>query len=156
VPWAVTRVSTTEDLLAVLDAHVGGESEHIETYRRLSNTIGDPIVKLLIDLVVEDEESHHNLMRRMAARLRDDLTATWSEDALPYVPAPKDRQLRGLASAIAAYAKDERHGARELSRLANDARLLYDGVFGLILETMADDSAKHERVLRFVLRRIAD
>ena len=156
MPRAVSRVSTTEDLLAVLDAHVGSESDHIDTYRRLSGTIGDPIATLLIDLIVEDEESHHNLMRRMAARLRDDLTATRSEGALPYVPAPKDRALRGLALVIAAHATGERQGARELSRLANDARLLYDGVFGLILETMADDSAKHERILRFVLRRIAE
>ncbi len=154
--WAVATPSTTEDLLAILDAHVAGESEHIEAYRRLSHTIGDPIVKLLMDLVAEDEERHHDLMRRMAARLRDDIKATQSDGALPYVPSPRNGRLRGFAAVVEAYAKDERQGVRELRRLASDAGLLYDGIFALILETMADDSAKHERVMRFVLRRIAE
>lgn len=153
--WTIPTPSTTEDLLAILSAHVDGESEHIEAYRRLSETMDDPIVKLLMDLVVEDEERHHDLMRRMAARLRDDLQATRSENALPYASSPRNGRLKGFAAIVEAYATDERHGIRELRRLASDAGLLYDGVFALILETMADDSAKHERVMRFVLRRIA-
>ncbi|MEK6206651.1 MAG: hypothetical protein AABM32_03330 [Chloroflexota bacterium] len=150
-----TAPSTTEDLLAILDAHVDGESEHVEAYRRFSHTMSDPIVKLLMDLVVEDEARHHELMRRMAARLRDDIRATRSEDALPYAPSPRNGRLRGFAAVVDAYARDERREVRQLRRLASDAGLLYDGVFALILETMADDSAKHERVMRFVLRRIA-
>jgi rubrerythrin len=153
--WAIPRPSTTEDLLAILTAHVDGESEHIDAYRRLSHAMDDPIVKLLMDLVVEDEERHHELMRRMAARLHDDLQATRSESALPYAAAPRNGRLKAFAAIVDAYARDERHGIRELRRLAADAGLLYDGVFALILETMADDSAKHERVMRFVLRRIA-
>ena len=152
---AITSPTTTEDLLAILSAHVDGESEHIEAYRRLSHTIEDPIVKMLMDLVIEDEERHHDLMRRMAARLRDDLQATRSDAALPYAPSPRNGRLRGFAAIVEAYAKDERQGIRQLRRLACDAGLIYDGVFALLLETMADDSAKHERVMRFVLQRIA-
>lgn len=153
---AITSPSTTEDLLAILSAHVDGEAEHVEAYRRLSMTIDDPIVKFLMDLVVEDEGRHHELMRRMAARLRDDLQATRSESPLPYAPSPRNGRLKAFATIVEAYAKDERHGIRELRRLADDAGLIYGGVFRLILETMADDSAKHERVMRFVLRRIAE
>ena len=154
--WALATPSSTEELRAILSAHVEGESEHIEAYRRLAHTIDDPIVKVLMDLVIEDEQRHHELMRRMAARLRDDLEATRSEAALPYAPSPRNGRLRGFAAVIEAYAKDERQGVRQLHRLANDASLIYDGVFTLLLETMADDSAKHERIMRFVLRRIAD
>ena len=152
----VTLPSTTEDLLAILSAHVDGESEHIEAYRRLAHTIEDPIVKLLMDLMVEDERRHHELMLRMAARLRDDLEATRSVYALPYAPSPRNGRLRAFAAVVEEYARDERKDTRELRRLADNAGLIYDGVFRLILETMADDSAKHERVMRFVLRRIAE
>ena len=152
---AVASPSSTEDLLAILSAHVNGESEHIEAYRRLSHNIEDPIVKLLMDLIVEDEQRHHELMLRMTARLRDDLEATRSVYALPYAPPPRNGRLKAFAAIVEEHARDERRGARELRRLADDARLIYDGVFGLILETMADDSAKHERVMRFVLERIA-
>lgn len=154
--WAVATPSSTEELLAMLGAHVDGESEHIEAYRRLADTIDDPIVKVLMDLVIEDEERHHELMRRMTARLRDDLEATRSEAALPYAPSPRNGRLRGFAAVVEAYAKDERQGVRQLRRLAGDASLIYDGLFALLLETMADDSAKHERIMRFVLRRIAE
>jgi rubrerythrin len=155
VASAITSPTTTEDLLAVLSAHVDGESEHVEAYRRLAQTINDPIVKLLMDLIVEDEQRHHELMMRMAARLRDDLEATRSAYALPYAPSPRNGRLQAFAAIVAEHARDERKGARELRRLADDAGLIYDGVFALLLETMADDSAKHERVMRFVLRRIA-
>jgi hypothetical protein len=153
---AASSPSSTEDLLAILTSHVDGESEHIEGYRRLSHVIDDPIVKLLMDLVVEDEERHHELMRRMAARLGDDIHATRSDSALPYATSPRNGRLRGFAAVVDAYARDERQGIRQLRRLASEAGLLYDGVFSLLLETMADDSAKHERVMRFVLRRIAE
>jgi rubrerythrin len=156
VASAITSPTTTEDLLAILTAHVDGESEHVEAYRRLAHTMNDPIVKMLMDLVIEDEERHHDLMRRMSARLRDDLEATRSDSALPYAPSPRNGRLKGFAAIVEAYAKDERQGIRQLRRLASDAGLIYDGVFALLLETMADDSAKHERVMRFVLRRIAE
>lgn len=152
---AIPAPSTTEDLLAVLNAHVEGEAEHIEAYRRLAHTIDDPIVKLLMDLVVEDEQRHHELMLRMAARLGDDLQATRSANALPYAPSPRNGRLRAFAAIVDEHARDERQGVRVLRRLADDAGLIYGGLFRLILETMADDSAKHERVMRFVLQRIA-
>lgn len=152
---AITSPTTSEDLLAILSAHVDGESEHIEAYRRLSHTIEDPIVKLLMDLVIEDEQRHHELMLRMAARLSDDLQATRSANALPYAPSPRNGRLRAFAAIVDEHARDERQGVRELRRLADEAGLIYDGLFRLILETMADDSAKHERVMRFVLQRIA-
>jgi len=40
--------------------------------------------------------------------------------------------------------------------LAKHASGLYGGVFSLLLETMARDSEKHERIMRFILQRLSD
>jgi CRISPR/Cas system-associated protein Csm6 len=107
-----------------------------------------------MDLVLEDEERHHDLFRRMTARMREDVEATHSAEALPYRSATENGRSRDLARVVESYARDESETAQTLRRLAKDARPLYGGLFGLLLDTMADDSQKHERVMRFVLSRI--
>jgi rubrerythrin len=151
--WNVAAPSTTDELLRILDGHVGGETEHIDAYRKLAYEIADPVVSVLMDLVIEDEERHHDLLHRMASRLRNDLEATKSADALPYASRAPDGG-QGLAAVVEGYARDETTSAREMRRLAKDARSLYGGLLGLLLDTMADDSEKHERILRFVLKRL--
>jgi rubrerythrin len=153
--WNVVAPSTTDELLRILDAHVGGETEHIDAYRKLAHEIADPVVAVLMDLVIEDEERHHDLLRRMASRLRNDIEATRAEDALPYASrAPDGRHGEELAAVVEGYARDETTSAHEMRHLAKDARSLYGGLLGLLLDTMADDSEKHERIMRFVLKRL--
>lgn len=155
MPWQVAAPSTTEELLRIFEAHTSGEAKHIDAYRALAHSVSDPIVSVLMDLVLEDEERHHDLFRRMTARLRDDIEATRSAEALPYRSATENGRSRDVAHVVESYARDESETARTLRSLAKDARLLYGGLFGLLLDTMADDSEKHERVMRFVLSRIS-
>jgi rubrerythrin len=155
VPWQVAVPETTEELLRIFEAHTSGEAKHIDAYRDLAQSVADPIVSVLMDLVLEDEERHHDLFRRMTARLRDDVEATRSAEALPYRAATDQGRSRDVADVVESYARDETETARTLRHLAKDARLLYGGLFGLLLDTMADDSEKHERVMRFVLSRIS-
>jgi hypothetical protein len=58
-----------------------------------------------------------------------------------------------LVAALETYAQQEEEGARHLRRLAAEQADLYDGLFGLILETMALDSDKHARILRYLEQR---
>jgi rubrerythrin len=108
----------------------------------------------MMDLVIEDEDRHHDLLRRMAARLRNDIEATSEAGALPYTRSEKGRWAKEIAGLVEDYARDEIAGSREMRRLARECRSLYDGMLGLLLDTMADDSEKHERILRFILKRL--
>src|SRR5438132_8066604 len=104
---------------------------------------------------LEDEERHHALLRRMAARLGDDIEMTRSTSALPSTAPPTDTSATILAL-TREYAEDEHKGAGILRDLAKHASGLYGGVFSLLLETMARDSEKHERIMRFILQRLSD
>jgi rubrerythrin len=155
VPWDGSGASSAERLQAVIESHATGEEAHMASYRRLGTLSRDLVTAMLVDLVLEDEERHHGLLRRMAGRLRDDLELTRSKSSLP-AGAPPDDTSATLLALTREYAEDERKGATTLRRLAKQASGLYGGVFSLLLETMARDSEKHERVMRFILRRLSD
>lgn len=143
-----------ERVLQALADHEAGEEDAIATYQRMAAD-DDPAIAVLMRLVLEDEERHHQLIDRIATSLRDNLNWTHSPNALPAV-AP----LPGLPPSISAttarsLADDERRGARQLRSLARELAQSYDGLLSLLLEMMALDSEKHERVLRYVERRLA-
>ena len=51
-------------------------------------------------------------------------------------------------------ATHERDSYHHMHGLARQLSTVHDGLFTLLLESMALDSQRHERILRFVLRRI--
>ena len=152
---AESAIAPAERFEHVIEAHVANEAEHVAEYRAFAAQAKDPLVATLLSLVVEDEERHHALMRRMALRLRDDIEMTRSLDALEVFPMGRGGTA-GLAERSRAYADDERQGAKVLRDLAREAGHMYGGAFALLLETMARDSEKHELVMRFIVRRLAD
>ena len=143
--------SPLERLLDAFEAHIASEADSIATYRQLSESTTDPVVALLTRLIVADEAQHHRLLERMATTLRDDLNWTHSPDALPAATGEHDEKLLELTRALA---DQERHSGRELRALARQQRHAFDGLFELLLEVMAMDSDKHERILRFLARRM--
>ena len=44
---------------------------------------GDPVVKLLVGLILEDEQRHHSLLRSMVRRLQEEVEFVASASALP-------------------------------------------------------------------------
>ena len=154
-PLTQPRISPIEQLENVIEAHVRNEAEHVFGYRAIAAEVKDPLAAMLVSLVIEDEERHHELMRRMAARLRDDIAGTRSDEGLRVFPVGGGGTA-SLAERTRAYADDEREGAKVLRELAKDTGRIYGGAFALLLETMARDSEKHELVMRFILRRLED
>ena len=80
---AMDGLSPYEYLLRALESHISSERDALSHYRQLAEQTKDPIVELVMGLILEDEERHHALMRRIAARLQDDLNWTHSAEALP-------------------------------------------------------------------------
>lgn len=128
------------------------EEGSMDAYRELKD-IGDPVVAVLMDLVLEDEAKHHELLRRMALRLRDDIDMTRTPDALAASPAGHHGGP-DVAAVIRTYANEEREGAKLMRRIAKEEHTLYGGVFSMLLDVMARDSEKHEAIMRFILSRL--
>ena len=147
-------------LLRVFESHAAAETDTLVEYRRLAESSADPMVALLMQLVLEDEERHHGLLARMSTRLRDALNWTHSANALPTGTAPgaKDRAAavahKATLAAVRGSALHEREGARQLREIAKQQQDLYGGLFSLLLQIMAMDSEKHETILRFIDQRL--
>jgi rubrerythrin len=157
VPAVETPAESPLDrLLVAFERHVASEADTVAAYRQLTETSADPVVALLMQQVVDDEERHHQLLGGMAARLRDTLQWTHSPDALPTRGTPPEAEAGALLAQVREFARQERDGARQARELAKQQAELYDGLFALLLETMAADSEKHERILSFIARRIQE
>jgi len=141
-------------LLNAIEHHASLESEALGQYEHMAEASGDPVIALVMRLILEDEERHHGLLKRISSTLRDALNWTYSSNALPRATAgdvATDEDLPALARALI---DEEKTGAHALRRLAQREKGLGGGLDSLLLEMMAMDSEKHARLLTFVQRRL--
>ncbi len=151
--WAADRSPVSERLVRALEAHEAAEAESLDSYHQLADASGDVVVAALVRLVIEDEKRHQQLLLQMTAPIdrRDGL-----DGALAPVPLSPDALEDRTAAIVATRAliREEREGARHLRHLARQEHQLHDGVYAILLESMARDSEKHEHILRYVLKRL--
>src|SRR5437868_15094016 len=99
--------------------------------------------RVLLETGLEDEESHHGLLKRIEASLRDALNWTHSPNALPAAASPQQPVAGELAAAARVLIEEERTGARILRGVAQLEKGIDSGLHSLLLEMMAMDSEKH-------------
>ena len=145
--------SLPQHLLRAVRTHVASEEESLTEYQHMVDTTPDPVVKLLMRLLLEDEKTHHRLLKRIAVSLSDELQWTRSSDALPAGAVPSGGNAETIAR-LREWIRHESEDARHMRRAAKQNSDLYSGLFTLLMEAMAADSQKHERFLRFILRRM--
>jgi rubrerythrin len=139
-----------DQLLAAIEQHEAAETESIRTYQELSLSAGDPLVSLVMRLILEEEDRHHTVLKRMAIMLRESPSLAHLAE-----PPTLDEDLaRSTRERISAAIAGEHEGARKLSALAREAAGHADGVTSLLLAMLAKDSEKHEAMLRFALDRL--
>jgi hypothetical protein len=127
-------------------AHVREEAQFLHAYRELADGIADEGVRLLIELIVDDEERHHALMARIAAAARGDL----GEDALSAPDLSAD-ELDRLLPPTEQFLEAEREDRRRLQELARTLRPLQDeNLWPLLVELMEMDTRKHVRILEYL------
>ena len=112
---------TDERLLALVEMHIQAEAADLEGYRELASS-PDPVVRELMGVLVEDEERHHALLKRLAIRLSDDLNCERSPDALPPERSPLDADGRRALAKVREFVRHEHTGAQRLHALAAEAR----------------------------------
>jgi rubrerythrin len=144
-----------EWLLNAVERHAAAEQDSLEQYEYLATASGDPIIALVMRLILEDEERHHGLLRRIEASLRDALNWTHSLNALPTGSTANQPVARELAETTRVLIEEERNGARYLHDLAHRQKGIDSGLHSLLIEMMAMDSEKHARLLQFVSERLA-
>jgi hypothetical protein len=145
--------SPFEQLVRIADVHATAEAESLAIYRELADSTHNPVVKLLLEMVLEEEERHHGLMRRIQATLHDGLRWTSSPEALPDADGVGTVEDEDARSTLKSLYHEEQLGAAQLRKLAHDNRDLSDGLVSALLEWIARDSEKHAAIMDYILKR---
>jgi hypothetical protein len=143
-----------EWLLEAVERHARAEQDALAEYAFVAEASADPVVALVMRLILEDEERHHGLLRRIEATLRDALNWTHSPSALPVAAIPERPLARDLVAITRGLVHEEHSGARMMRDLAQREKGMGAGLHSLLLEMMAMDSEKHARLLQFVQHRL--
>ncbi len=150
-----SRSGSVEWLLDAVERHAIAEKDALAQYEYLRTASHDPVVALIMQLILEDEERHHGLLKRIEASLRDAVEWTHSPAALPASMPPRQPAASELVDTATALIKEERTGAHYLRDLAHRDEQASGGLQSLLIEMMAMDSEKHARLLQFVHDRLA-
>jgi rubrerythrin len=146
--------TANERLIGTIEQHIRSEQDTIDLYRRLQSELPDPVLATIMRLIVEDEQHHHGALRQMATVLRLGTPTAPAIVPRPDLGDPARSVLHPTISQLEVAAQDERKGADEFRQLARNEENGRDPLIALLLELMAMDSEKHERMLRFVLDEI--
>lgn len=127
------------ELATSFDRHANEEGRILETYRELSERLGEDALGSLVSHILTEEELHHLLLRTMAGWLRE---PAGSRDMPPHTTdRPKllalTRELR----------KHERETIDACHGLKSQIPESGGTVMRALLEAMALDSEKHDRLL---------
>jgi hypothetical protein len=145
--------SLAERLTRALEAHAAAESHGSATCQQLAERLDDPLSRLLLGLIVDDDRRHESLLHSMVHRLNDDVEPAASSTPESATPLSSE-DFPELAADLRGLIRDEHEGARYLRHLGRKEPNLYAGLYQLLLETIARDAEKHALILRFLLRRM--
>jgi hypothetical protein len=148
----------SERLVRALEAHAAAEAADVVACRQVAERLDDPVVNLLVDMIVQDEQGHASLLRSMIRRLQETELVT-SPDAVPVRSGSGSGTMEAAsetAAIVRGLIRNEHEGSRHLRHLARQEPARYGGLYPVLLETVARDSEKHAAMLRFLLRRIEE
>src|SRR5207248_10349929 len=134
-----TPPSVSERLIRALEAHATAEAHDLATCEELAEHSSDHVLKFLIGLIAGDERRHHSLLQSMVHRMQQEVEFVPSPTALPVESAGSSDDAP-LVTMLRSLIRDEHEGARHLRHLARQEPHLYDGLYPLLLETIARDS----------------
>lgn len=138
-------------LLSVLSTHGERERDALDTYRELVAQADDEGVRYLGNLIIEDEERHHEMISEMLNSIR-----SFVEDVAiePRIPSSVYRVSDDLLSVAERLLDFEKGDLAELEALKEDLR--DDGSYPLLellVDLIVGDTRKHIAVLEFIRAR---
>ena len=147
--------SSVQRLMNEFQAHANQEEQWLTSYQAIAKEASDPLIRFLFGVIVDDEQRHHELTKKMITKLKDELAWTRAEGLAPrvYEIGKKRKQLR---SSVERFVEAEREGIKEYQRLKKESQGLYRDVFALLYTTMIHDSHKHIGILEFLRRKLTE
>lgn len=142
-------ISEVERLANEFEAHESREQEFLKRYKDLAGKTDNRMVKLLLRMIISDEEKHHAITHAMASTLKGDLAWTSPADAIRglYDLKAEKESLLGLTDE---FIRVENEGIDEYRLLIKESKGYYRDLFALLFRSMIRDSEKHVEILQFL------
>jgi bacterioferritin (cytochrome b1) len=147
------KISQVERLREEFESHETDEEVFVRRYREMFETMQNPLVKFLVELILADEEKHHRVLEGMTSTLKGSLTWTRLENAIEglyNLGQQKDEILKLTEDFIQAEKKE----ILEYRKLMRASKRYYQGLFALFLAAMIHDSEKHVEILEFLRKKL--
>lgn len=145
---AVGLQDPATELIEMLRSHEGREGAILTEYARLTDSCEDNGVRFLMTRLLNEERRHHLELGAMLNNLESLVSDTPVGPRLPVVGPIDDAATLGKMSELAEL---ERSDAKELTELMGALESAHmPAFFGLLVELMRHDTAKHIAILEFL------
>jgi len=148
------EVSAMERLQSALESHVTQEGKFLKIYAEAAEKHDSPLVKFILNLILADEETHHGVLRRVAAAL--DANLRWRTDGveIPKLGKMNAAEIKRLRALTDDFIAEEKHGIDQCKALMKMSDKCYGGLLTMLLGTIIHDSKKHMIMLRFMRKQL--
>jgi len=150
--WGITAAPEfpmVQRLMTAFKIHESDEERWLAIYKNVAERSDDPLIRFLLNLIIVDEERHHETMGSMITGLKDDLATTGSGKPVPWRSMPRAR-IKALIQTLERFREIERQGIKAYKRLIKLSEAFQQDLFALVCRTMIQDSLKHIGILDFL------
>jgi hypothetical protein len=148
----ITGASVWEqEMYDYVSDHVAIEAAMLDEYQRLAEDESrSPAFRYLANLILADERRHHQIFNDLAESIRQMGELRLEDEPIPSLHGLRADRIRIMAVTERLLAA-ERDDAKELKRFAKSLREVRDTtLWGLLVEMMQADTAKHIKILSFI------
>ena len=140
-----------QDVYDHISGHAANEGAILDEYQRLAeDEASSPAFRYLVRVILEDERRHHQLFNDLAEVLRQMSELRSDDEPIPSLRglrADRDRVLEVTERMI----EVEQNDAKDLKAISKELKEVRDTtLWGLLIELMQDDTAKHVKILNFI------
>jgi len=148
-----TQGTASERLIRALAAQVSAEAQDLADCEDLVKRSDEPYVRLLLGLIVEDQQRHRALLESMVQRLQG-AAEVFSAPIVQPVEGSEPLTEVELAAALRVLIRNDHEAARHLRHISRQEASIFGGLYSMLLEAVARDSEKHAAILRYLLTRL--
>ncbi len=146
-------ISAVARLLNEFEAHEAQEERFLQNHRVAVADVKHPITRIVLQLIIFDEEKHRAVIHAMAATLKGSLHWTKPQNSLEGEVDVAETSKR-LLTITESFIELEKEGINEHKNLLREASGYYHGVFKILLNSMIRDSEKHVELPEFLRQRL--
>jgi len=148
------EISAVQKIKQSIESHVAHESEFLEIYADAMRQHDSPLVHFILQLILADEEKHHDVLRRIVARLESDLSMRLQDDAVPVPSNIGMVDRKRLIELTDSFIEEEKDSIATSKELMADTDGLYSGLLTMLLSGIVQDSEKHIVMLQFMRKQL--